>query len=151
MTQMNDPFDLNRFLCAQEKMYNQALRELKNGHKRSHWIWYIFPQLEELGYSEKARYYGIKSVEEAREYVEHSILGKRLRECTEAVLAVENKTIAQIMNTFDDVKLQSCMTLFACVTNQNSLFLEVIAKYYNGQQDSRTIELLQKKVNYQLP
>jgi uncharacterized protein (DUF1810 family) len=148
MTQINDPFDLNRFLSAQEKMYNQAWRELKNGQKRSHWIWYIFPQLEELGYSEKARYYGIKSIEEAREYLEHPILGKRLRECTEAVLAVENKTIVQIMNTFDDVKLQSCMTLFACVTNQNFLFLEVLAKYYNREQDSRTIELLQKKSDH---
>jgi uncharacterized protein (DUF1810 family) len=107
------------------------------------WIWYIFPQLDSLGYSEKAKYYGIKSLEEAREYLEHPILGTRLRECTEAVLAVSNKGISEILGHPDDLKLKSCMTLFASVANEpNSVFLQVLEKYYNGQQDLRTIELL---------
>ena len=147
MTQINhnDPFELNRFLKAQERMYNQALRELKEGHKRSHWIWYIFPQLDGLGYSANAKYYGIKSIEEAQQYLEHPILGKRLLECTEAVLAVENKTISEIMNYPDDLKLKSSMTLFNCVANiPDSVFLQVLARYYNGQQDVRTIELLKQ-------
>jgi len=137
-----DPYDLNRFLRAQERDYEQALQEIKNGSKRSHWMWYIFPQIDGLAFSSTSKHYAIKSLEEARAYLDHPILGGRLRECTEAVLGVEGRTAADIFGFPDDLKLRSCATLFACVSGPGSAFDRLLAKYYGGQRDDRTLKLL---------
>src|SRR5262245_60109249 len=137
----NDPFDLNRFLEAQEDDYAQALAEIKDGRKYSHWMWYIFPQLDGLGFSAMARQYAIKSLEEAKAYLAHPVLGPRLVECAEAALAVEGTSATEIFGSPDDLKLRSCATLFAAVSQAGSVFDRLLAKYFRGEQDSRTIEL----------
>jgi uncharacterized protein (DUF1810 family) len=113
--EQDDPFDLARFTSAQESVYDRALAEVRNGQKRSHWMWFIFPQIDGLGFSSTAKHYAIKSAEEARQYLMHPVLGPRLRECTEAVLAVNGRTASQIFGSPDDLKLRSCMTLFDSV------------------------------------
>jgi uncharacterized protein (DUF1810 family) len=137
-----DPYDLNRFLQAQNPQYEQALSEIKDGHKRSHWMWYIFPQLAGLGSSPTAKYYAIKSLEEAKAYLAHPVLGRRLRECAEAVVQVENRTANDIFGSPDDVKLKSCATLFAHISPAGSVFEILLAKYFGGERDSKTLELL---------
>jgi uncharacterized protein (DUF1810 family) len=135
--------DLNRFLTAQQDgVYDDALSELKNGHKCSHWMWFIFPQIKGLGYSETAQYYAIKNSEEAEQYLNHPVLGKRLLQCTHAVLAIENKTALDIFGEPDNVKLNSCMTLFAQLPNASPVFSRVIDKYFNGKLDTKTLALL---------
>ncbi len=129
----DDPYNLNRFLTAQESVYDRALAELKSGRKRTHWMWFIFPQIDGLGHSETARFYAIKNLEEARAYLRHPILGARLAECAEAVLAVEGRTAAEIFGYPDDLKLRSSMTLFASVSEPGSVFERVLAKYYHGE------------------
>ena len=141
---MNDTHELDRFVRAQEGDYERALAEVRAGRKRTHWMWYIFPQLEGLGSSSMAKRYGIKSMEEARAYLEHPILGPRLVECMEAVLAVEGRTAHEIFGSPDDLKLQSCATLFACVAGKDSVFDRVVEKYYEGERDIRTLELLEE-------
>ena len=138
----DDPYDLRRFAEAQEGDYERALGELRSGHKRSHWMWYIFPQLDGLGFSATAKYYGIKGREEARAYLAHPILGPRLHECAEALLAIEGRSATAILGSPDDLKLRSCATLFAAVSPPNSTFEQLLAKYYNGQRDAKTLELL---------
>jgi len=135
-------FDLTRFIEAQANSYTTALAELKNGQKRSHWIWYIFPQLDGLGHSETAKYYAIKNLAEAQQYLNHPVLGKRLLECTAAILAVEERTILDIMGFPDNLKLNSSMTLFAHITHSNPVFTAVIDKYFAGKQDDKTLQLL---------
>ena len=139
---MNETRELDRFVRAQEGDYERALAEVRAGRKRTHWMWYIFPQLEGLGSSSMAKRYGIKSMEEARAYLEHPILGPRLVECMEAVLAVEGRTAHEIFGSPDDLKLRSCATLFACVAGTGSVFERVLEKYYGGERDIRTLELL---------
>lgn len=141
----NDPFDLHRFTSAQDRVYDSVLAELSSGQKRSHWMWFIFPQLDGLGHSSTARHYAIKSIEEARQYLHHPILGARLVQCSEAVLAVEGRSVAQIFGYPDDMKLKSSMTLFALVADDpHSVFNALLEKYFHGERDERTIQLLER-------
>jgi uncharacterized protein (DUF1810 family) len=141
---MNSDQALTRFLQAQEGSYRTALDEIKQGRRRSHWMWYIFPQIAGLGFSETARFYAIKNRQEAKAYLEHSVLGPRLIEISEELLRVEGKTANQIFGTPDDLKLRSSMTLFLEVAQSDSVFQAVLDKYFNGQPDQRTLNLLQK-------
>jgi uncharacterized protein (DUF1810 family) len=139
---VDDPFDLGRFLRAQEDDYERALAEIRSGRKRTHWMWYIFPQFDGLGFSSTARHYAIKSIEEARAYLAHPILGPRLLECAEAAVGVEGRTAHDIFGSPDDLKLKSCATLFACVSPPGSVFDRLLAKFYRGERDGKTLELL---------
>src|SRR5712671_4098617 len=112
---LDDPFDLRRFLSAQEDTYARVVAELRSGQKRSHWMWFIFPQIDGLGHSATTKHFAIKSIQEARQYLTHPVLGTRLVECAEAVLAVEGRSIAEIFGYPDDLKLKSSMTLFESV------------------------------------
>ena len=140
----SDPFQLSRFVKAQDKIYDRVLAELKSGRKRSHWMWFMFPQIEGLGASSTTRYYSIKSLEEARQYLDHPLLGKRLRECAETVLALEGLSASSIFGYPDDLKLKSSMTLFASVAEPGSVFSRVLEKYFRGNRDERTIALLDR-------
>jgi uncharacterized protein (DUF1810 family) len=142
-TRRDDPFDLNRFLEAQEGVYRGALAELRQGQKRSHWMWFIFPQLEGLGHSPTTHYYAIKSLEEARAYLDHPLLGQRLHECAQVLLEIEGRSAMDIFGYPDTLKLRSSMTLFACVTDEpGSVFDRVLDTYYDGEEDGRTLDLL---------
>lgn len=137
-----DPFNLARFLQAQEPIYSQALAELKRGRKSSHWMWFIFPQVEGLGLSPTSIKYAVKGIEEAEAYLEHSTLSARLEECCKAVLAVQGRTAHEIFGSPDDMKLRSSMTLFAAVSPEGSIFERVLAKFFDGERDEKTLELL---------
>ena len=134
---------LNRFLQAQENIYSTALAELQRGVKETHWMWFIFPQIDGLGISSTAKYYAIKNRAEAEEYLGHPILGSRLLECTSTLLTIRGRTAYQIFGSPDDLKLRSSMTLFSATSPADSLFHQVLSKYYSGQPDPRTIEILQ--------
>ena len=138
---MTDPFDLQRFVDAQRGVYPQVCAELAAGCKRSHWMWFVFPQLKELGRSATAQHYGIASLAEAQAYWAHPLLGPRLRECTGLVLAVDGRSAHEIFGPPDDLKFRSCMTLFAQATGER-LFTRALEKYFRGEADPRTIELL---------
>ncbi|HVK10948.1 MAG TPA: DUF1810 domain-containing protein [Gemmataceae bacterium] len=138
----DDPFDLNRFVTAQADDYDQAIAEIRAGRKRSHWMWYVFPQLDGLGSSPTARFYAIKSRAEARAYLDHPVLGPRLRECAAAAAAVEGRTATEVFGSPDDLKLRSSATLFAAVSPPGSVFERVLARYYDGRPDERTLGLL---------
>ncbi len=142
MTGSSDPYLLGRFLLAQEDDYPVALSEIKSGRKRSHWMWYIFPQIDGLAFSSTSKHFSIKSLDEARAYLDHPILGPRLRECAEAVVNLEGKTAREIFGSPDDLKLRSCATLFACVSPPGSVFDRLLAKYYQGRRDEKTLHLL---------
>ena len=137
-----DPFGLQRFVEAQQGLYASVLADLKGGRKRTHWMWFIFPQLEGLGHSATSRHYAIKSLEEAQHYLRHPVLGTRLLECTEAVLAVANRSAAEILGYPDDLKLKSSMTLFATLKDAPAVFAQVLDRYYGGEGDERTLQLL---------
>ena len=141
---MIDNNELIRFLDAQNHVYLNALSEIKNGRKSTHWMWFIFPQITGLGFSDTAIYYEIKNVDEAAAYLEHPILGKHLLEITTEVLNLNGKTAIQIFGTPDDLKLRSCMTLFANAKNTNTVFGEVLMKYFAGLPDERTLQLINK-------
>ena len=138
-----DQFDLNRFVQAQEGIYSRALAEIKLGCKRSHWMWFIFPQIDGLGHSSTARFYAIKTKGEAKAYLDHRLLGQRLIECCEALLDIKSKSAEEIFGYPDDLKLRSSMTLFAAVSELDPIFSRVLDHYYGGQPDTRTLELLQ--------
>jgi len=138
----DDRSDLNRFVLAQAGDYARALSEIRSGRKQSHWMWYIFPQIDGLGFSPTAKYYAIKNLSEARAYLDHPILGPRLAECAEAVMSVEGRSAAQIFGAPDDLKLRSCATLFARVSPPGSVFDRLLQKYFEGRSDDRTIQLL---------
>ncbi len=142
MTNSTDPYDLSRFVHAQADDYEQALSELRDGRKRTHWIWYIFPQIDGLAFSSASKRYAIKSVEEARAYLDHAILGPRLQECAGALLRVEGRSATEILGSPDDLKLRSCATLFACLLPAGSVFDRLIEKYFRGERDGKTLELL---------
>ena len=144
MAGSDDPHDLDRFLRAQEDDYDRALSEIRGGRKRSHWMWYIFPQIDGLAVSSTSRRYSIKSLDEARAYLAHPILGPRLLECAEAVFGVEGRSASEIFGFPDDMKLKSCATLFAAVSPKGSVFERVLGKYYAGERDERTVELVGK-------
>src|SRR5262245_61782550 len=144
-----DPHNLSRFVQAQKgdykqghAKYEQAIDEIRNGDKRTHWMWYIFPQLEDLGYSSTAKYYGIKSIDEAEAYLSHPVLGPRLVECAEAALGVERRSARDIFDSPDEMKLRSCATLFACVSPAGSVFHRLLDKYFQGERDRTTLCLL---------
>jgi uncharacterized protein (DUF1810 family) len=141
-TESSDPFDLSRFVDAQEGVYETVLRELEDGQKRSHWMWFIFPQTAGLGLSSMAQRYAITSRREAKAYLEHPVLGPRLNACCSALLQVEGRSAEEIMGYPDFLKLKSSMTLFATVSDGASLFSDVLKKYFSDQPDLRTIELL---------
>ena len=138
----DDPHDLERFARAQENEFAQALAEIRSGRKRSHWMWYIFPQLDGLGSSPTSRRYSIKSVAEADAYLRHPVLGPRLLEGAEAALRVEGRSALEIFGSPDDLKLRSCATLFARVSPAGSVFERLLDKYFQGVRDSRTLRLL---------
>ncbi len=138
----NDPFDLARFTNAQKSVYETALSELRRGHKTSHWMWFIFPQVAGLGYSAMSQRYAIADLEEAQTYLAHPVLGARLRECAAAALAVEGRSASAIFGSPDDMKLQSSMTLFAQAEGDGSVFGRVLEKYYGGEVDGQTLDLL---------
>lgn len=134
---------LTRFITAQDPVYNDVLSELKRGQKLTHWMWFIFPQIDGLGHSSMAKRYAIKSADEAREYLCHPFLGKRLLECTEAVKAIQDRSASHIFGYPDDLKFRSSMTLFASVAGEGSIFHELITKHYAGKPDERTLEILE--------
>ena len=133
---------MKRFLDAQEKDYQLALSEIRNGQKRSHWIWYIFPQLKDLGYSDIAQFYGIRDLDEAKEYLQEPTLRAHLIEISEALLALPENDPLKVMGYPDDLKLRSSMTLFAAAAPDISVFQQVLDKYYGGIGDEKTLELL---------
>jgi uncharacterized protein (DUF1810 family) len=137
-----DPYDLDRFVRAQADVYERALSEIKSGDKRTHWMWYIFPQLDGLAFSSTSRHYAIKTIEEARAYLQHPVLGPRLLECAQAVLGVTDRTAMQIFGSPDDLKLRSSATLFACISPPGSVFDRLLEKYYGGARDDKTLRLL---------
>ena len=137
--------EINRFIEAQEKDYQQALSEIKLGRKRSHWMWYIFPQFIGLGHSETSKYFAIKSLNEAKEYLDHPILGSRLKEITNVLLTLDIDNENKIFGSRDDLKLKSCMTLFSVVCNEDgNVFKKLIDKYFDNCLDKRTLKLLNK-------
>ncbi|OBJ22324.1 DUF1810 domain-containing protein [Mycobacterium sp. 1245801.1] len=142
MDSTGDPFDLNRFVDAQEPVYGDVIAELRAGRKRSHWMWFVFPQLRGLGGSAMAARFGIASLDEADAYLRHELLGPRLHECARLVAAVQGRSIGQIFGSPDDLKLCSSMTLFARATEDNADFVAVLDKYYDGRQDRLTLERL---------
>ena len=135
---------ITRFIQAQKKTYGQALNEIHNGKKQSHWIWYIFPQLRELGISETSKYYGIANIQEAQEYYQNDYLRKNLLTICNELLNIKGQTITEIVG-MDDVKVHSCITLFLQVDKDNKTFKNIIDKYYNGILDYNTINILEKQ------
>ena len=135
-------FDVQRFVEAQTGVYEGVLRELRAGRKTGHWIWFIFPQLAGLGRSETSRFYGIASLDEARAYLDHPMLGPRLRECVDAVLATSGATADQIFGSLDAMKVRSSMTLFHRAAPDDPLFLEVLKRFYGGVADAATDSML---------
>ena len=137
----NDPYDLDRFVQAQAADYGRALSELRAGEKRSHWMWYIFPQIAGLGQSPMSQRYSIKSAAEAQAYLDHPVLGPRLRECAAAVDNIVGRSALEIFGSPDDMKLRSCATLFARVSHE-SIFDELLQHYFKGQRDEETLSRL---------
>lgn len=142
MTSAVDPFDLKRFVDAQAPVYRSVVDELRGGRKRSHWMWFVFPQLRGLGSSPMAARYGVASLEEARAYLRHDLLGPRLHECTQLVNQVQGRSITEIFGSPDDLKLRSSMTLFARATEDNHDFLALLDRYYDGEEDQLTVARL---------
>jgi uncharacterized protein (DUF1810 family) len=138
----DDRYNLARFSQAQERVYNGALAELRAGRKRSHWMWFIFPQIAGLGRSEMSQRYAITGLDEARAYLSHPVLGPHLRECAQAVLDVEGRTASEIFGDPDDMKLRSSMTLFAYADSGDSVFVRVLQKYFGGKEDGATLRRL---------
>jgi uncharacterized protein (DUF1810 family) len=139
---MKDPHELQRFVEAQDRVYSRVVTELRAGRKTSHWMWFIFPQIAGLGSSPMAQRYAIRSLAEATAYLEHGVLGTRLRECTELVLAVQNRDISDIFGYPDDLKFHSSMTLFAHVAPQHPQFRACLEKFFAGEADPLTAGLL---------
>ena len=134
--------DLERFVTAQQDIYERALGELKAGDKRSHWMWFVFPQFAGLGFSEMSVRYAIKSLDEARAYLAHPVLGPRLAECAQALLGVEGRSAERILGYPDDLKLRSSMTLFARAADDPKVFRAVLDRYYDGEDDPATLQRL---------
>ena len=136
---MSDPYNLQRFVDAQSAVFDAVCAELAAGRKRGHWMWFIFPQLKGLGRSSTAQFYGISGREEAEAYLRHPVLGGRLRQCTQLLLGVQDRSINEIVGSPDDMKFRSCMTLFAQVTKDNQVFVDAVNKYYAGKLDDWTL------------
>jgi uncharacterized protein (DUF1810 family) len=138
----DDPFNLQRFVDAQQSDYSRALMEIRAGRKRSHWMWYIFPQIKGLGFSPTSIHFAISGADEARAYLSHPLLGTRLIECATALLQIHGKTVGEIFGSPDDLKLRSSVTLFAQISPSGSVFHQVLDRYFEGKPDLKTIELL---------
>jgi uncharacterized protein (DUF1810 family) len=143
---MNEEINLSRFIDAQNKDYSIAVEEIKRGRKRSHWIWYIFPQIQGLGFSETSKYYAIRNMQEANEYLKHPILGYRLINICQALLDQAGNDANKIFGTPDDLKVKSSMTLFASLKDTNPVFQMVLDKFFNGKRDDRSIEIIHGKL-----
>ena len=141
---MNDSHHLARFLLAQQDDYETALREITAGRKRSHWMWYVFPQIDGLGFSETARLYAIRNADEARAYLAHPVLGERLLTCARAAVAVEGRSATEIFGSPDDLKLRSSATLFAAVSPPDSVFQRLLDRFYPAGPDPATLRLLKE-------
>ncbi|CAI3788391.1 hypothetical protein AHFPHNDE_02067 [Pseudomonas sp. MM227] len=141
---MNDTFDLNRFIDAQRVVYSDVLEELRSGRKRTHWMWFVFPQLAGLGRSETARFYAISGAAEAVAYLHDPLLGARLLECTRTVLEHSGKSVTAMFGSPDDMKLRSCMTLFASVAPEQVCFQQLLNRFFNGEPDEKTVALLEQ-------
>ncbi len=139
---MTNTHNLQRFLDAQERVYDTVLDELRAGRKASHWIWFIFPQIAGLGHSAMAQQFAIASLDEAKAYLQHPVLGKRLRECTQLVLNVNGRSADEIFPHPDHLKFRSCMTLFMTAATDNALFKNALLKYFEGQPDQKTMNVL---------
>ena len=141
---VEDPYDLQRFVTAQNHCYQQVCTELSEGNKQSHWMWFIFPQLRGLGQSPMSKLYSISSLQEAEAYLQHPVLGSRLRHCTKLVMLIEGRTIEEIFGNPDDVlKFRSSMTLFMHTSQENRIFKDALRKYFAGKPDQLTIDRLQ--------
>ena len=138
----DDPHDLQRFVLAQEDDYENALREITAGRKRTHWMWFVFPQIAGLGFSAMAQRYAIASADEARAYLAHPVLGERLRACARAALEHDGKSATEVFGSPDDLKLRSSATLFAAVSEEGSVFHRLLARYYAAGPDPATMRLL---------
>jgi uncharacterized protein (DUF1810 family) len=139
---MDNSHNLQRFVDAQNPMFEQVCAELREGYKKGHWMWFIFPQLRGLGHSEVAIKFAISSRQEAEAYLKHPVLGPRLKECTRLVILAEGRSINQIFGYPDDLKFRSSMTLFANTTSENQIFKDALQKYFAGEPDQLTIERL---------
>lgn len=139
---MNDPYRLSRFVEAQEPVYETVLRELEHGRKESHWMWFIFPQIAGLGHSPTAQRFAVSSLDEARAYLAHPLLGSRLIQCTRTVNAVRGRTAHQIFGSPDDMKLRSSMTLFRKAASDPEPFTTAIDRYFDGEADQRTLDIV---------
>lgn len=142
MCSSDDPYDLHRFVDAQNPVIDQVKRELRSGNKRTHWMWFVFPQVAGLGKSQLAQQYAIASREEAEAYLAHPVLGSRLRDCTAIVNDVEGRTATEIFGSPDDLKFRSSMTLFDAVADDSSLFRTALDQYYHGEPDPKTVQFL---------
>ena len=141
-----DQYNLNRFIEAQMTIYEGAMLEIARGRKESHWIWYIFPQIEGLGKSDKAKLYSIKSLEEGRAYLRHPLLGQRLVEACEVLLNLKDASMDEVMGFPDDLKLLSSMTLFEAVSNSNIIFTKMIETYYDNDRDKGSLEIIKSMI-----
>lgn len=139
---MIEDTDISRFIKAQENIYAEVVKELLHGKKTSHWMWFIFPQIIGLGFSSTSKYYSIKTIDEAKEYLKHPILGNRLLECANILIKTEGKSAESIFGYPDDMKLQSSMTLFSFISPESTVFLQVLNKYFKGEKDQKTMEIL---------
>ena len=151
MATVEDPYDLDRFIEAQKTSYERALAEIRGGDKRSHWMWYIFPQLSGLGFTPTSQKYSIRSLGEAEAYLAHLTLGPRLVECAEAALAAPGSSAHDIFGSPDDWKLRSSATLFALVSPAGSVFQQLLDKYFHGERDQKTLELLKERKTESCP
>jgi uncharacterized protein (DUF1810 family) len=147
---MDDPYNLQRFVDAQQHVIASVLSELRQGRKRSHWMWFIFPQLKDLGHTAQSIFFGISSLQEAAAYLHHPVLGPRLKECTQLVNAVEGRSAEDIFGEIDAMKFRSSMTLFAKATPakaapENQIFMDALSKYFAGELDQLTIDYLRKQ------
>ena len=140
-------FSLDRFVKAQDEVYEQVLRELRAGRKETHWMWFVFPQIAGLGQSSMSRYYAISSLEEAKRYLQHPLLGRRLSECTEAVLCAKTDDPRDIFGSPDDRKFQSSLTLFLAADDMKAVLQEALDRFYGGKRDERTLALLYAGLN----
>ncbi|WP_028486481.1 DUF1810 domain-containing protein [Thiomicrorhabdus chilensis] len=140
----NDPFDIERFVKAQQDTYPRALAELQAARKRSHWMWFVFPQIDGLGHSQTTIFYAIKSLEEAKAYLDHPVLGTRLMESVQAVVAIEGTSLLEIFGKPDNKKFCACMTLFAEAAEDKRLFQKAIDKFCDGQLSEKTLEALNR-------
>ena len=142
---MSAPYNLQRFLDAQVPTYNTVLDELRAGRKSSHWIWFIFPQIAGLGHSSMAQQFAISSLDEAAAYLQHPVLGPRLRACMQLVLDVKGRSAAEIFGYPDNLKFRSCMTLFLTAATNNTLFKDALIKYFDGKPDQLTLDILARQ------